>query len=320
MATLKDIANITGLSLASVSRVLNHDETLNITDEKRKLILKTANELNYQTIAMRKKTEGVILILSALTIQDEINDPYYISIRNGAENYCIIQKKKYELKYIDEFASCEFDKYIGIVVIGKLLQEQYAIIEKYKQKVVLVDTNSQHLDYNCITVDLKHVAKLAVDKLVATGANSILYVGPFVEDDEYDLRYTSFKMYMQLYEKNTAYIQAEFSTIDAYSKLINYANINEIDAIFCANDNIAIGVLKYLNEMEIQIPQQIQVIGVNDLPIANKTKPRLSTVKIHSQYMGEIAIRRVTELLLNKCEHRINYVVHSKLIERDTTL
>ncbi len=97
-------------------------------------------------------------------------------------------------------------------------------------------------------------------------------------------------------------------------------DISGIDAIFCANDTIAIDALKYLSELGISIPNKIQVIGVNDLKICETCIPVLSTIKIHSKYMGEVAIRRSIELMYNKSEHRINYVIHSKFIERETTL
>ncbi|MFV0498935.1 MAG: LacI family DNA-binding transcriptional regulator, partial [Bacilli bacterium] len=81
MATLKDIANKTGLSIGTVSRVLNYDQSLTISDEKKRLIMKTADELNYKTLQERKLEEGKILILQTSTKSYEIQDPYFMSIK-----------------------------------------------------------------------------------------------------------------------------------------------------------------------------------------------------------------------------------------------
>lgn len=319
MATLKDIAEKVNLSTASVSRVLNGDHNLKISEAKRRLILQTAEEMNYKTVQMRKKTDGKILIVSALTIQAEINDPYYISIRNGAENYCLENKQKFEVIYIDKLETVKLDNYIGLIIIGKLEKKYFKVIENYSKPVVFADTNSQDQEYNCITVDLNHITKLAINELIAGGAQNILYLGTFVEDDDYDIRYTSFRHYMSLYKKEPHFLKTSYNSIEVYNALLAYKEINKVDAIFCANDNIAVGALKFLAEMNIEVPNQIQVIGVNDLPICEQITPKISTIKIHSYYMGEVAVRRLSELLINNSEHRMNYVVHSKLIKRATT-
>lgn len=319
MATLKDIAKIVNLSTSSVSRVLNGDHSLQISEEKRQLILQTAEDLNYKTVQMRKKTEGAILVVCALTAQEEINDPYYISIRNGVENYCIENKQKFEVIYIDKFLNVNLNLYMGLIVIGKLEKKYMYQIEKFSNPVVFADTNSLNQDYNCVTVDLKNVTKLAIDALISKGAEKILYLGSFTEDDDYDIRYTSFRHYMNLYKKEAHFVKTSFNSVEVYNTLLSYPEIRDMDAVFCANDSIAVGVLKYLNEVGIQIPQDIQLIGVNDLPICEQVTPKLTTVKIHSYYMGEVAVRRLLELLVNRSEHRMNYVVHSKLVEREST-
>ena len=90
MATIKDIASIVGVSIATVSRVLNLDETLNVSDETRKRVLEVAEELNYITIKERKnkgKTYNVGIVYWYTDIQ-EINDPYFLSIRMAVERKC----------------------------------------------------------------------------------------------------------------------------------------------------------------------------------------------------------------------------------------
>ncbi|MFV0498473.1 MAG: LacI family DNA-binding transcriptional regulator [Bacilli bacterium] len=319
MATLKDIAKITGLSTSSISRVLNGDESLNISNEKKRLILKTAEDLNYKTVNVRRQTDGQILIICSLSEQEEFNDPYYISIRVGAENYCIQNKQKFKTIYFNQINDTNLNSFTGIIIIGQLSEESFIPIGKSKLPIVFADANSKNQEYNCVTVDLRHITKIALDKLYSSGAKNILYVGPFAENTEYDIRYSSFRSYMSFNNKEGYYLETSFDTLDVYTKLLSFNGLKEIDGIFCANDNIAIGVLKYLQEAKINVPTDIQLVGVNDLPICEKITPKLTTVRIHSDYIGEVAVRRLLELLINETEHRMNYVVHSKLIERETT-
>ncbi len=318
MATLKDIAVATGLSTSSISRVLNFDDSLNISDENKRLIFQTAEELNYKTVNMRRQTEGTILIICTLSEQEELNDPYYISIRTGAESHCLEKKQKFKTIYLDQIDSIIVSQFAGLIIIGELPVEYMHIAEENAHKMVFVDTNAQNKDFNCVTVDLKHITKLAIDKLTES-SRKVLYIGPFTERQEYDIRYTNFRLYMGLYKKEAYYLECGFNTFDAYNKLLSYDQLSEVEGIFCANDNIAIGVLKALNEMNISSPDNIQIIGVNDLPICEQTSPKLSSIKIHSNYMGELAVRRLIDLMVNQSEHRVNYVVHSKLVERETT-
>ncbi|MFX4311908.1 LacI family DNA-binding transcriptional regulator, partial [Enterobacter sp. 63] len=93
MATLKDIATEAGVSLATVSRVLNDDPTLNVKEETKHRILEIAEKLEYKSSTSRKMQSGAvgqqhILALYSYLQELEINDPYYLAIRHGIETQC----------------------------------------------------------------------------------------------------------------------------------------------------------------------------------------------------------------------------------------
>ena len=93
MATLKDIAIEAGVSLATVSRVLNDDPTLNVKEETKHRILEIAEKLEYKTSSARKLQTGAVNqhhILAIYSYQQEleINDPYWLMIRHGIETQC----------------------------------------------------------------------------------------------------------------------------------------------------------------------------------------------------------------------------------------
>ena len=123
MATIKDIASIVGVSIATVSRVLNLDETLNVSDETRKRVLEVAEELNYITIKERKnkgKTYNVGIVYWYTDIQ-EINDPYFLSIRMAVERKCSEEEVNFRNIDFQRVLNGNFNDYNnldGIIAIG----------------------------------------------------------------------------------------------------------------------------------------------------------------------------------------------------------
>ena len=88
MATIKDIAQAAGVSSATVSRVLNHDQSMSVSDETRKKIFAVAEQLHYKKIKKQKtdiRTKGRLAIIEWYTEQEELDDLYYYAIRMGTE-------------------------------------------------------------------------------------------------------------------------------------------------------------------------------------------------------------------------------------------
>ena len=90
MATLKDIAKRAGVSSATVSRILNQDETLSVTPQTRERVQEIARELNYKK-KFSPSSKTVIGIFQWVTLFQELEDPYYQAIRSGIERYCMTE-------------------------------------------------------------------------------------------------------------------------------------------------------------------------------------------------------------------------------------
>src|SRR3954462_8566690 len=101
MATIKDIAQIAGVSIATVSRVLNYDTTLSVSDETKKRIFEVAEELSYKKKQARKQESGKIALLQWYTEKEELEDLYYMSIRLGVENRCPHPPNQHEPQFLE---------------------------------------------------------------------------------------------------------------------------------------------------------------------------------------------------------------------------
>ena len=125
MATLKDIAEKTNTSITTVSRVLNYDKTLSVSDDLRMRILETAKLLKYKPRNNRKDTskkqELNIGIILWYDVKEEQDDPYYMQIRRGVEQYAILQNMTTTLLYKrdNEFDVSSLKKVDGLICIGK---------------------------------------------------------------------------------------------------------------------------------------------------------------------------------------------------------
>lgn len=321
MATLKDIAEKTGLSIGTISRVLNYDQTLIISDEKKMLILKTADELNYKTLQERKLEEGRILILQTSSKSYEIQDPYFMSIKTGAENYAQYKKINFESKYLEEIELIDVKNYLGVVVIGLLDPESVKTATELNKNVVFVENNPLTGTYTSVNVDLPKIAR-DVAEYYSTHKRTVVYFGPLSTKIRYDLRQQAFQSAALYHGLKYQEVQTSMDVIDSYSSALNYLKNNENQklSVFCANDNVALGVVRAATEMGISTPDQIEIIGINNIPATEFSNPPLSTVEIPSEFMGEYGVKVLMDSIENNIEVAINHVVSTKILHRGTTI
>ena len=143
MATLKDIAKLAKVSQATVSRVLNKDETLSVSQKTKHRILTVADELGYQKHLKTTNSPQVrqkIAIVQWYSQQEELNDLYYYSIRIGIEKRA--QELDYDIvRYFDNDISKVSADVVGLIAIGKFSTYQITELEKLSDKLVFVDIN-----------------------------------------------------------------------------------------------------------------------------------------------------------------------------------
>lgn len=316
MATIKDIAAKAQVSPATVSRVLNYDESLSISDEKRKLILEIADKLNYKTPRYRKVHAMVskkinMGLINWYTEKEELEDPYYLSIRLGIEKICdekgislvkmSKEKEKNNAKVMNDLNG------IIVIVSTRISLNEIEYLKSMNPNVVLVDAAPSGKGFDSVIIDYKEAVEEVLTFL--TEVKKYEKVG-YIGGDEtcnsvgYNMtRKETFIQYMKekgLYNPEYVY-EGQFDAHSGYvllKEIIDHDDLPEV--IFMANDSIAIGALRALHEMGIRVPEDIAIVGFNDIPTAQYTFPPLTTVKLFTELMGETAI----ELLLEQIKGR----------------
>ncbi|HGY3717708.1 transcriptional regulator EbgR [Citrobacter sp. Res13-Sevr-PEB04-36] len=326
MATLKDIATEAGVSLATVSRVLNDDPTLNVKEETRHRILEIAEKLEYRSNASHRAQVNVvnqhhILALYSYQQKLEINDPYYLSIRHGIETQC--EKLGIELTSCYEHHSLPtLKKLTGVLVVGKASDAIRRTATALTDNVCFIDFQPPGGNYDFVDTDLAQISQEIIDFFIQQGATRIGFIGGEDVPGETDIREAAFVEYGRLkgVVSETDIYRGGFSSASGYELAKEMlAKKDYPSALFVASDSIAIGVLRAIHEHEIRIPQQISLISINDIPTARFTFPPLSTVRIHSEMMGIQGVNLLIEKARDGRVLPLQVYVPSQLKLRGTT-
>ena len=330
MATLKDIAKKTNTSITTVSRVLNYDKTLSVSDEIRRKIIETATELNYRTprnrsnIKVKKKLRiGIILWYD---MQEEMDDPYYMQIRRGIEKLALKSSIDTILLYKsnDEFALDSIGKVDGLICVGKFSTAQINKFKRVTTKLVFVDSSPDEELYDCIVIDFHNAVKEVLQALMQEGYSKIGYLGGVEYISKQiklgERRELVFRDFLYQRNKlNTKFIHVGSFTVESGYELMKQALLKKdwAEVYFCANDSIAFGAIRAILEKGLKIPEDIALVGFNDHPNSEYTFPPLSTVRVHTEFMGEQALSSVVERIDGRAI-AIKKVIPTKLVKRSS--
>lgn len=326
MATLKDIAAEAGVSLATVSRVLNDDPSLNVKEETKHRILEIAEKLEYKSSSSRKmQTHSVgqhhILALYSYQQDLEINDPYYLAIRHGIETQC--EKLGIELTncYLNHTLP-ELKKVTGVLIVGQPSPDIRAAATALTDNICFIDFHEPGSPYDAVDIDLVRIAKEVIDFFIDKGVSRIGFIGGQDQPGKADIREVAFVEYGRLkgVVSGDDIWRGGFSSSSGYELAKTMlAKADHPAALFVASDSIAIGVLRAIHERGLSIPGDISLISVNDIPTARFTFPPLSTVRIHSEMMGSQGVNLLIEKSRDGRALPLNVFVPSVLKLRGTT-
>lgn len=303
MATIKDIAEKAGVSPATVSRVLNYDSELSVGDETKQKIFETAEELNYTKHQKKHPQKKLsVKLLQWYNTREELEDLYYLSIRLG------IEKRAEELgitivkETLEEHSGEHTD---GIIALGKFDQTEIGKLSKESANILFVDFNGTPYGYSSLVVDFQRALRQVIEAFRKTGYEKIgIISGVEYTKTEHqllpDVRLDYFKTEMEKaggYE-DAWHLASSFSVEDGYQKMKEFlASRNERpQAFFASNDAIAIGALRAMQEAGVQVPEEMAIIGFNDISVSKYVNPALSTVKVYTEWMGRRAVDAILSL------------------------
>ncbi|MCQ2507790.1 MAG: LacI family DNA-binding transcriptional regulator [Dorea sp.] len=328
MATLKDIAEKAHVSQAAVSRILNQDETLSVSPETRERVFQIASELGYRKKHLDYK-ETSLGIFQWFSQFQEMQDPYYQSIRMGIEKYCanhhipVIRTYQSDPNYMETLKNVK-----ALICIGKFDSSQIKSFEALCPHVLFVDMQTKRIHCNTISLDFQQAMIDVLDYLTDLGHKKIAYFGgqEILPDQSVysDDRKHTFISYCKANDITfEPYLKEEgYQTEAGYRMAMEMIESKDLPtAVFAASDPIAIGALKAFREKGLKVPEDISIVGFDDIDLASYTVPALTTVKAPTEFMGEYAAHYISMLCRNtELEYRtpVRLMLPCELIVRGT--
>lgn len=299
---IHDVAKRSGLSIVTVSRVLNNSPS--VRESNRQKVLKAIEELNYQpNSAARSLVRGKTGVIG-MSITN-FDDSFYDRVIR------VVNRKLAEQGYFlalsiaeNEAGGANFlfqkDRVDGIILLSPLEENDY--VEELKRKnipFVLLDNQFQHEDVPSVLVDNYQGGYEATRHLIGLGHTQIAYIGgPSV--------------FLSVAERKRGYVQAldeagltsfgndscGFMVSDGYEVAKRWMREDKLPtAFFCGDDFIALGVVQALREEGIRVPHDISVVGFDDQQLAGEFYPRLTTVRQPEAQMGSIGVDLLMKLI-----------------------
>lgn len=314
-ATSIDIAYRAGVSQSTVSRALRNSPLVNL--ETRQRIQAIAKELNYKVDknASNLRTQNshtlALLLCEDPTNDDSLINPFFLSMLGSITR--ATAQQGYDLLVSFQQLSSDWhadyedsNKADGIILLG---YGDYMDYEQKLERLLAQNTHfviwgAEHNNKSVLSIgcDNHQGGLIATEHLISLGRKAFAFLGDASSHSpEFRDRYLGHVKALQMANipvdnnKQVSAISTESSGYDAAISLLERGAT--FDAIFAASDLIAIGAIRALKEKGIAVPEQVAVVGYDDIPVASFANPPLTTIKQNTQLAGEILVESVLKLI-----------------------
>jgi len=311
--TIKDIAGKAGVSISTVSLVLNQKGY--VAPDTRQKIQAAIDDLNYRPLHSARKLArqqtgnfGFILWEGHFSEVEMFYSQVFLGMEYAARKndyYILLTTVKEEFDPKEDLP--RFLKYRdvdGVALAGRVPESLIRYLDYQHIPFVLIDYEIPGENYSCVKIDNYNGAFRAVDYLIRQGRQKIAFVGgtffhPSIKERHRGYREALLKhgLNHSEYEKYSYCENVETSrAIGEKGAKYLLEKLPEIDAIFSCNDTTAMGVISGIQKMNKKIPGDIAVFGFDDIPTAEFSTPRLSTVRVPKLEIGKEAYKLLYEL------------------------
>jgi LacI family transcriptional regulator len=328
MATIRDIAKMAGVSVATVSRVLNKKGYVSLDTEK--LVLDVIDKVGFQPNSAARVLAGMKLSTIALIVPD-ISNPFFSELARAVEDAA--QKQGYtvflcntdnddtkEKAYIEALIKKQID---GVLFCTNTLD--FKMVQELKQKdiaIVSLDRAIKKQEFTVIQSNNFEGAQLAVNHLLQIGCKKIAHIyGPQEYGPARDrlLGFESIAKHQEWYTPSLI-VPSDF-TIDGGRQAVNVLldRHPDIDGIFAGNDLIAIGALKELHLLNKKVPEDIAICGFDNIQLSSMLETELTTIAQPIADLGKLASEQLIHQIKKQNIECKTFELDVHLIERAST-
>lgn len=320
MPTLKDIAKRANVSLTTVSRILNQDPNLAVSNETRQKVLFIAESINYKHLKQRDYAHKArVVLIHWYTREQELEDNYYLSIRLGVEQEA--HKLGIDLVKVFHDDQGNLPNADGAVAIGKFDEKEIELFNRYYKQIVFIDSSPDEQTFDSVVIDFESAYDEALKHLNSLGLIDIGYIGgrEYTHTLKIPIGERREQYFKSKIARNDRVHIGHFSIQSGYELMKDIIiNKNLAKAYLIASDAMAIGALRALYESNIKVPDDVSIIGFNDIIQSAYTIPPLTTIKVYKEHMGQTALNLLLERIKGRSVSQ-KIIVQTKLIIRKST-
>lgn len=326
--TMEDVKNLAGVSISTVSRVING--TRKVSPEKTEAVNRAIQKLGYKpnelarSLVMKKSnTIGIIL--------DDIGYEYMAQYIRGIDE--IGKMYRYDILLYSTFGDFETQKKAveflsskqveGIIVISeKINNEILYSIKEYEIPYILLDTFYSPDEFKTVSIDYKEAMKSLTDYYAEKGHKNLCYVKTRGSFSASELKENGFNESVEKNSLEAFVFSVEDNLIENGYKFmennINKLRNNNITGILAESDSIALGVLHYCYDNDIKVPDEFSVSGFGNTEISSLYRPSLTTVRLPYYDIGAIAVRVLIKMIGEELDFNQSVSLNHEIMKRDT--
>ena len=330
MVTIKEIAQKSGYSQATVSRLLNNDAKLSISDKARNKILQVAQELGYQRRDLKYTFKRKVALLFRVTETEELQDVYF----NSLKKELMRQEKNFgvqlSLYHSVTQLLADAQEYCGFIGVGthNLGQTQLQQLHAKFACGVFVDTNPAPKLFDSVQPNLSQTILDGLNELSLADKKKVGFIGGrgikqldgTVAYDERHLAFKTWAQQMKLYDPKYCFVSGEFGTDNGYR--LGQEIVAKLgkpclpDAFIVASDALSIGVLQAFNEAGILVPHDVALLSINNIKMAQYVSPPLTTYAIDQAELSRVALMLLSDSFDYQRRAKMHVYVDTQLVVR----
>ncbi len=323
---IKDIAQLSGVSRATVSRYLNHGY---VSEEKKQKIKEVIEKTGYvpstQAQMLRTKRTRLIGVIIPKINSETVSrilkgigkvlesQGYHMLVANTENHY------EKELEYLKIFAN---DRVDGVILLASVCTRQHhKLLAKLPVPVVVAGQETEK--YSCVFHDDRNAAKALTERLLEKGCKKPVFLGVTDSDIATGMnRRLGFEEVLKahgLWSEEISERVCEFDSASGYSQMKDLIDRGtRFDSVLCATDNIAAGALRALREVGIPVPDRVKLAGFGDTQLASLVTPPMTTVHYHYEESGKEAATMVMEQISTGTRFVKSVMLGYEIVPRET--
>lgn len=329
MATIKEIAEKSGFSPATVSRLLNNDPNLSITASTRSKILKVANDLGYWADHQKQDSiRPVIALLYRVSGKEQLQDEYFASLKDAILK--LIKQNGFQVQVFERIEdlvakAASFQGFIG-VGSNRLTKEKLVLLHNALSNGVFVDINPAPDMFDSVRPNLSLTIRDALCCLTAAGYQRIGFIGGTGLNMDHvqqpDIREMAFREFTSIdnnIKEAPMFVDGPFNIENGYvlgKRALDECGDHLPAAFIVASDTLSVGVLQAFNENGVIVPRDTAVISINNSEVARYVSPPLTSYNINQETLSRMAIKLLQDLIIHPDRPHIHLTVNTSLVER----